>query len=283
MSDYSRIKFVFLDRGADMELNENIAWCPKCKVEYNAWAKTCSDCLVDLVSELPVHLHEDGPSLKNNLDPLELLVSLADESEAKTIISLLDMHNIPVTRAQIEDDTNFGIGLYVSESLVVKALAILQREDDKKGEIISEIETMQSERDGYTGFQLFKENFADEDMIDSTVAPGRNFLKITSVLYIIFSGSAFIRLFALPNLSLLSVRTLLSSYNMFMGIIGIKYCKSIDKANLLRVLAITDLLLRTFFLIHSIVLLQMQIAIVIFAFVLSVFDFALPILYLVGA
>ena len=73
-----------------IKADEAIVWCPKCKVEYNAWAKTCSDCLEDLVSELP---EKDYSAV-----PLKLLVSLADESEAETIISLLAVNNIQVVR-----------------------------------------------------------------------------------------------------------------------------------------------------------------------------------------
>jgi len=279
-----------------MEIDENICWCPKCKVEYHAWAKTCSDCLVALVSELP----EEDISPRDEFDPLKLLVSVTDESAAEAIASLLAISNIQVIREQNEDnDATFAIDLYVLESLVGKALTILHHQDDSEyesfsgdsaeDEAISEIEIAQGEHDGYTALQLFKKGFADEeDRIVITVAPGRNFLKITGVIYIIFSGLSIIGALMSPELSLPFILTLLLvGYRLLMGIMGNKYCNSISKANLLCIFVIADLLIRLFFLIRYVVLVvlvvQMQLTTLIFVFVIYIFDFVLPSLYLVGA
>ena len=264
-----------------MGIDERVAWCPKCKTEYFAWAKTCSDCLVDLVGELPVQLPEEDHSLKNNPDSLTLLVSLEDDSEAEAITLLLATHDIPVTREQIEDDAHFGIGLYVSEPLMVKALTIPQREDDKQSEITSEVETLQDEHGGYTGLQLFKENFVEDgDITDVAIAPGKTFLKVTGILYLFSGLGIFTAFFSLPDLPLFLRIFLHSSYNVYMGIMAIKYNKSLDKAHLLCILAIADLLIHIFISIQNVVLLYTQI---VFVLVLSVLISMLPILYLVGA
>ena len=172
-----------------------------------------------------------------------------------------------------------------------KALTILQHQDDMKNENFlesdaDEIISEQNERGGYTGLQFFKKGFINEDMIDTAVAPGRNFLKVTGVLYIISSGMGFIALlttlFEAPDLSLLW-SFLSVCYSLFMGVMGIKYCKSIDRANLLCILAIIHLLDYIFHFIHAVVLLPMQVYILAFVLFVYAFYFALPILYLVGA
>ena len=76
-----------------------------------------------------------------------------------------------------------------------------------------------------------------------TAAPGRKYLTKTGVLYIIISvGGAFSAFSLLPHLPLFIFNLLFPIYYMFMGVMGIKYRNSIDKANLLRVLAIIDLI-----------------------------------------
>ena len=276
-----------------MEINENIVWCPKCKAEYYAWVKTCSDCLVDLVSEFP----EEDVSLKDRLAPLELLVSVADKSAAEAITALLAVNSIRVIMEQNEDDgTIFAIDLYVSEPLMRKALTILHHQDsteDKsffensvEDEATFEPEITHGKHSDYTGLQFFKECFADdEDTIYIAVASGRKFLKITGVLHITFSGLAIIGALISPDLSLSFILIFLSYvYHLFVGIMGVKYCNSVNKADLLCVLAIVSLLMGIFFLIRFVVLLeQIHLAILIFVFIGYVFDFALKSLYLVGA
>jgi len=277
-----------------MRIDDDIVWCPKCKIEYHAWAKTCSDCLVDLVSEFP----EDDISLEEQLTSLELLVSVADESEAEVITSLLAVNGIQAIKKQNEDDdTNFAIGLYISEPLVRKALTILHHQDDAEGKsfygdgvedgVISETETTQDEHDGYTGLQLFKECFIDEEDKHITLAPGRNFLRISSVLYIISSVLNIIAAILQnlqPNLSLMFGLVFLF-YCLFTGIMGVKYCNSVNKASLLCILIIIDLLIRVLILIVWTVSIVMLAGLSgLFAvIILGVFMLPLQILYLVGA
>jgi len=276
-----------------MEIDENIIWCPKCKAEYYTWAKTCSDCLVDLVNELP----EEDNSPRDRLAPMKLLASVADESEAEAITSLLAADNIQVAKKLNEDnDAIFAIDLYVLEPLVREALTILHRQDGTEGEVfsedgiedegISEIEIVQDGCGRYTGLQLFKKSFADEeDGVDITVAPGRRLLIITGVLYFTLSGLFIIWSLMDPNLSLSFILTfLLFSYRLFIGIMGIKYSGSVTKANLLCVLVVADLLIYIYFLIrYAVLVVQMQLAVPISVFIIYVFEFALPSLYLAGA
>jgi len=283
-----------------MEIDDNIVWCPKCKIEYHAWVKTCSDCLVDLVSELS----EEDISLRDQLDPLELLVSVADEGESEAITSLLAINGIQVIRKQNEDDDAvFVIDLYVSESLIRKALTILHCQDDAEGEsffgddvedgAMSEVEMTQGEHGGYTGLQLFKECFADEQDKHITLAPGRNFLRISGALYIISSvfsmfniAGMVINNITFDLLLVFALVLLFFGYCLFAGIMGVKYCNSVNKASFLCILIIIDLLIRVFVLIGYAVLglmLAGGLDGLIVGFILAVFILPLPITYLVGA
>ena len=274
-----------------MGIDERLAWCPKCKIEYYAWAKTCSDCLVDLVSELPVENHP----LKNNPDLPKLLVSLADESEAEAIISLLAFHNITATKERVDDDTDFGIGLFVSESLIAKALAILQREDDKvdkvasgdkENEIISEREVTPGKYSGYTGRQLFKESFADkEDMLNITIAPGKKFLKVTGILYVILGGLGMVLILnavrGTVGMNITHGIAILVQNCLFLltGIVGIKHCNSVLKADIHKKLAYVNIVAAVAMSVFTFVILP--------HFFTSLFELssglALAVIYLIGA
>ena len=80
-----------------------------------------------------------------------------------------------------------------------------------------------------------------------SIAPGRNFLKVASILYIIVSviGLA-LAFFMLPELSLFIRPFLSASYFMFVGIMGVKYCKAIEKANFLCIIGIIALIVALF-------------------------------------
>ena len=148
-----------------MEVDEKVVWCPRCKSEYYAWAKTCSDCLVDLVSELPKE--EASSNTHPNPNQPELLVSVADEREAERIIVLLTAHGIPVIRKEIEDDdTGFGIGLYFVEPFMSEAVKVLQHDEDEKGERVfgSDMKDgMQDLRGAHKGLRLFRKVFDEEE------------------------------------------------------------------------------------------------------------------------
>ena len=90
--------------------------------------------------------------------------------------------------------------------------------------------------------------------------PGKNFLFVTGILYIVFGGlavlSAFMALFAfaliaaiepIPFSTFFVFQVILSlamaAYQLYIGIVGIKYRTNFDKAPTLRTLGIIDIIL----------------------------------------
>lgn len=107
-------------------------WCPKCRMEYKDGFNKCSDCECDLVEELEELKYENEV----------LLVSIGDDTEASIIESLLTAYNIPYTKRYRESGnymevymgmTNFGIDIFVPESVLENAKEILNNkaEDDE--------------------------------------------------------------------------------------------------------------------------------------------------------
>jgi len=124
-------------------------------------------------------------------------------------------------------------------------------------------------------------------------APGRGFLKVVGILYVVFAGLGILfSLLAMAGtaalgallgintsiLTLLYVIMLLSSgYGLFLGIIGIKHCNDLRKAGFVRICGIVDLVLRSLTVIWGGVMLGFS------GIVLESFGLVLPILFLVGA
>ena len=128
-------------------------------------------------------------------------------------------------------------------------------------------------------------------------APGKTLIKVSSILCIVVSAWGFLWLFLAPVLVNLFIDSfsvpgvapvqmsfgdymfgmIRASYYVFMGIMGLRYCVRIEKANFLRVLAIIGLVLALILSVRSMILLgQIRLATGDFATILSA-------LYLVGA
>ena len=124
-------------------------------------------------------------------------------------------------------------------------------------------------------------------------APGRGFLKVTGILYIVFSGIGIVfTLLAMAgtaalgtllgiNTSILTliylVALVLAAYGLFMGIIGVKHCANLEKAKFLRTCVIIEFVLRGIVVISSAVMIGFS------GVVLESIGFVLPILFLIGA
>ena len=87
-------------------------------------------------------------------------------------------------------------------------------------------------------------------------APGKGFLKVTGILFVVFAGISIIALLALlgsemadPGLILIDL--MLVGFTLVMGILGIKHCDSPDKAQLLKGLGIASIVIRVLVLFWS--------------------------------
>ncbi|MCL2367510.1 MAG: hypothetical protein FWC72_00795 [Oscillospiraceae bacterium] len=105
-------------------------------------------------------------------------------------------------------------------------------------------------------------------------APGKMFLQVTGILYIVFSGWAVLSLL-LGNFALGALAVIV--FRIFMGIGGVKHCDSPEEARKLRGYAIADLVLYGIALLLGIFVLGLP-----FVFNLLI-SLPLPILYLIGA
>lgn len=124
--------------------------------------------------------------------------------------------------------------------------------------------------------------------MDKAQAPGRMMIKVVGILFIIASGigivSAFITLATADviagtafgavasTLRIIAVYLIVASaWGLIVGILGVKHCGNLEKAGLLRTLAIISLAANVAYMIFSG-----------FSF-LALLDLVLPILFLVGA
>lgn len=111
--------------------------CPKCGMEYQDWAKECSDCHVPLVSQ------EKQAGEQVGLDAMHpvKLVSVPDQVQADLLEGLLTELGIPVLRKKLGSGgymqaymgfSIFGEEIYVDEAdygRAEEALAVLEHED----------------------------------------------------------------------------------------------------------------------------------------------------------
>ena len=116
----------------------------------------------------------------------------------------------------------------------------------------------------------------------TTHAPGRKFLKVTGILYIIFASLYLLLLFytvttigSNVRAGLVSFLLFLAFYTLFVGIVGVYLCNNIEQAGFLTGVIVFGLFLNfIYFLINPFG---------INIFVSLLFELPLPILYLVGA
>ncbi|MCL2568573.1 MAG: SHOCT domain-containing protein [Oscillospiraceae bacterium] len=108
-----------------------------------------------------------------------------------------------------------------------------------------------------------------------TKAPGKSLLQVTGILYLVVAGFAVL---GLATQGFISSATLHTGYIIFMGIMGIKYCASKEKADTLRVLAIIDIALISFFVFVAVAFVgEIRLAF------MNLLTIPLPILFMIGA
>ena len=124
-----------------MEEENFMPWCPKCKAEYREGFTICSDCNVELVTEL-----ESTPDGNANLvyDREAFLISVTDDSEAKAIEALLRPYGISVLRKykgageylQVYMGlTIYGIDLFVSSRELETAKEVIDAMNESNVEL----------------------------------------------------------------------------------------------------------------------------------------------------
>jgi Putative prokaryotic signal transducing protein len=120
-------------------------YCPKCREEFQAWVKTCPDCRIALVTELPV---ESSPatgtaSARKSAGGHEPLVHIADAPNgtvAEMWAGLLKVNQIQCLvkggnfRAEMNAHSPFlPSGIYVIASEAQRAREILDGLPDSEG------------------------------------------------------------------------------------------------------------------------------------------------------
>lgn len=107
-------------------------WCPKCRIEYEDWVKTCSDCGEELVKDL---LPESEPKKETEYDKEAFLATVPDDIHADLTETLLKAYGIPVHRRYKEAGAymqiymgmaRFGVDLYVPSKLLQQARDIIE-------------------------------------------------------------------------------------------------------------------------------------------------------------
>ena len=117
--------------------------CPKCGMEYQEWAKECSDCHVPLISP------DDKAGKKAELDAMHpvKLVSLSDGFQADLLEGLLKEQGIPMLRRKLGSGgymqaymgfSVFGEEIYVDEADYERAKEVLGVLETDDGDEIQE-------------------------------------------------------------------------------------------------------------------------------------------------
>lgn len=113
-----------------------MAWCPKCKCEYEDHVSVCAECSIDLTNHLE--------NIKMEYNDIKFLSNVRTLNDANILISLLSSYGIPAyyknkasgEYLQIATGMNFhGVDVYVPSQFFNNAKDII--EDTSKG-IISE-------------------------------------------------------------------------------------------------------------------------------------------------
>ncbi|WP_113675614.1 putative signal transducing protein [Vallitalea guaymasensis] len=103
-----------------------MAWCPKCKSEYEDNVKVCKECNVELVDQL----ENDEVEYQN----FEFLINVGTVNEANILISLLESYDIPTIHKskgsgeylQVATGINYqGVDIYVPADVLTKAKEII--------------------------------------------------------------------------------------------------------------------------------------------------------------
>lgn len=100
-------------------------YCPKCRCEFIDGVKTCNDCGVELVDELPPDDQEDG----ENQVEWEKVLNVRTDSEAEMYIELLKSEDIPAFKKSYNIpfyiDNAYGVDILVPKELKDKANEII--------------------------------------------------------------------------------------------------------------------------------------------------------------
>ncbi len=102
-------------------------YCPKCRCEFIEGIKTCNDCGVELVDELPPDEQEQGDD--ENQVEWEKVLNVRTDSEAEMYIELLKSEDIPAFKKSYNIpfyiDNAYGVDILVPKELKDKAAEII--------------------------------------------------------------------------------------------------------------------------------------------------------------
>ncbi|GMQ57805.1 hypothetical protein AN1V17_22000 [Vallitalea sediminicola] len=133
-----------------------MAWCPKCKSEYEDNVKVCKECNVKLVDQLDKE--------KVEYQNFEFLLNVGSVNEANILISLLESYDIPTFHKskgsgeylQVATGINYqGVDIYVPVDALTKAKEIIDYSSDEEVDNRDiEIENMSEDSNSYEDEQL---------------------------------------------------------------------------------------------------------------------------------
>ena len=106
-------------------------------------------------------------------------------------------------------------------------------------------------------------------------APGRNFIRIPSILFLIGGIVSFFAILGGPSIGFPVFAFFISLFQIFMSIQGILHCNNLDKASRLKTLGIISLTL-------AIIMFFINLGVGI-GFFMAILGLVIPILYIVGA
>lgn len=166
-------------------------WCPKCKDEYVEGIKTCVDCGVDLVDELPEETDPGAPVILCHADTPEI---------AEKITSYLHYGNLQTPAIQ-EDNDGDGYNIIIAgfeqeaaENMFARFHSIDEMADMDISDLVPDIDKQLEELQSEEANQMFSELRTEASSVYVKKKDKYADLKFSGISFLIFGvlGIAFV-------------------------------------------------------------------------------------------
>lgn len=159
-------------------------WCPKCKNEYIEGIKTCVDCGVELVDELPEEIDPDAPVILCHVDT---------EETAEKLISYLRYGDLKTAAAVPAENQESGFNLIVAEferkaaeNMFARFNSIDEMADMDISELVPDVEKQLEELEAEEASHMFSELRTEASSVYVKKKDKYADLKFSGISFLIF-------------------------------------------------------------------------------------------------
>lgn len=159
-------------------------WCPKCKNEYIEGIKTCVDCGVELVDELPEEIDPNAPVILCHVDT---------EETAEKLISYLRYGDLKTAAAVPAENQESGFNLIVAEferkaaeNMFARFNSIDEMADMDISELVPDVEKQLEELEAEEASHMFSELRTEASSVYVKKKDKYADLKFSGISFLIF-------------------------------------------------------------------------------------------------